>query len=84
MHINDELDALVEQAEAMNLDDPGRCDLAQQIDRDYMSNYYMLPIIRVDYMFLAQPWVLGWETSVNNDIATLPFVKIGDKDRSKY
>ena len=84
MHINDELDALMETAEAMNLDDPGRCDIAQKIDREFMEQYYIVPIIRVDYMFLAQPWVLGWETSVNNDIATLPFVKIGVKDRSRY
>ena len=84
MHVNDALDALIESAETLSLDDPKRCAAANEIDLTFMNNYYILPVLRTDHHFLIQPWVLGMDTSVNLDIVTLPFVKIGVKDRSAY
>ena len=84
MHVNAELDTKIEAANSLALDDPGRCSAFQAVDRDIMNNYYMIPIIGVDYALMVQPWMLGFETSVNNDFATLNWMKIGEKDRSKY
>ena len=79
MHINDELDAKMELANGMALDDPGRCAALQEIDRDFMEGYYMIPVTTVRYHYLVQPWIHGFESSVNNDLASLPFMKIGKK-----
>jgi ABC-type transport system substrate-binding protein len=81
LHVNDNLDAKIEAANALPLDDADRCSAYQEIDRDIMNNYYILPAIGVNYTFLVQPWVHGFETSVNNDFGTLPFIKIGNKVR---
>ena len=81
MHVNDELDAKVDAANIMALDDPGRCAALQEIDRIFMENYYILPVTTIRYHYLVQPWILGFETSVNNDLQSIPFMKIGDKTR---
>ena len=84
LHINDALDQKLDIANDLALDDPGRCQEFRDIDNEFMAGYYILPIHRVDYKFLANPWLIGFETSVNNDFYTLPFMKVGEKDRSKY
>ena len=81
MHVNDELDAKLDAANAMDLADPGRCGAFQDVDREFMENYYILPMTQVKYMFLVNPWVHGFETSVNNDFGSLPFMKIGNRNR---
>ena len=81
MHVNDPLDAKLDAANAMGLADPGRCAAFQEVDREFMENYYILPMTQVIYMFLVNPWVLGFETSVNNDFGSLPFMKLGERTR---
>jgi len=81
MHVNDELDAKLDAANAMALSDPDRCAAMQEVDKTFMSNYYILPMTQVAYMFLVNPWVYGFETSVNNDFGTLPFMKMGARSR---
>ena len=81
LHVNDALDAKLDAANALRLDDPGRCAAFQEVDREFMEGYYILPVKSVHYSFLVQPWVIGLETSVNNDIGTLPFLKIGKRTR---
>ena len=83
-HQNDTLDNFIDYANALPLDDPNRCSTFQAVDRDFMESYYLLPIVGGNSQFLVQPWVQGFETSVSNDIGTLPFIKIGVKDRSAY
>lgn len=78
---NESLDAKLEAANAMPLTDPQRCELLQEVDSEFMDNYYIFPIAKVDSWFLVQPWVQGFETSAGNDISTLPFVKIGSRTR---
>ena len=79
MHVNDELDAKLEAANLLGLDDPGRCAAFQEVDQENQSMYYYIPITAVNYQFLVQPWVLGFETSVNNDIGGLHYIKLGKK-----
>ena len=81
MHVNDPLDAKLDAANAMSLGDPTRCAAFQEVDREFMENYYILPMTQVAYMFLVNPWVLGFETSVNNDFGSLPFMKLGERTR---
>ena len=79
MHVNDALDAKLDAAQALFLDDPGRCAAFQEVDREFMENYYILPNITLNYQWLVQPWVHGWEAAVQGMIATLPYIKIGAK-----
>ena len=55
MHVNDALDARLDAANALRLDDPGRCAAFQGVEREFMGNYYILPITKLDYKFLVQP-----------------------------
>ena len=80
MHVNDALDARLDAANALRLDDPGRCAAFQAVELEFMASYYILPIIKLDFKFLVQPWVFGLQSSVNNDIGTLPYMKIGKRD----
>ena len=83
-HIDDELDAKIEVLEALPLDDPGRCETAQEIEREFWDKVYLMPMHASNFNFLVQPWVLGFGAGNGIDFTTLPFMKIGVKDRSKY
>lgn len=74
MHVNDEIDAKLDAANAMSLQDPTRCDAFLEVDHMFMDEYYILPFNAVNYMFLVQPWVAGFQTSVSNDINSLPHI----------
>ena len=80
MHVNDELDAKLERANAMRLDDRDRCAAYREVDQEFMNNYYILPTVRLNYNYLVQPWVIGMELSVQGMIPSLPFMKIGKKN----
>ena len=71
------LDALVEHARSLPLDDPERCAAFQAVEEEYMDKVYMLPIRWVGGVkWLVQPWVIGFESSSNVDINTLPWMYI--------
>jgi ABC-type transport system substrate-binding protein len=78
---NPKLTQLVDDANALALNDPGRCDAFLEVEAEFMDNYYIMPIINLQYGFLVQPWVLGFETSINNDFASLPWMRIGKRVR---
>ena len=78
---NLELDAKLTAANSMSPTDPNRCLLLQEVDQDFMDNYFILPLTKVNAWFLVQPWVLGFETSAGNDLGSLPFMKIGQRTR---
>ena len=80
MHVNDEIDAKLDAANVMDLADPERCDAFLEVDRLFMDQYYILPFNAVNFHFLVQPWVAGFQTTVSNDIFTLPFIKITGRD----
>ena len=83
-HIDDELDAKIEALGFMPLDDPGRCETVQEIEREFWDKVYLMPMHQANFHFLVQPWVLGFGTSNAVDLTTLPWWKIGVKDRSAY
>ncbi len=71
------LDAMVEHARSLPLDDPDRCAAFQAVEKEYMDKVYMLPIRWVDGVrWLVQPWVVGFESSANLDINTMPWMYI--------
>ena len=77
LHVNDELDAKLDRANSLALDDPGRCAAFQEVDREFMANYYLLPNLTLNYQWLVQPWVHGWESAVQGMVSTFPFIKLG-------
>ena len=71
------LDALMEYARSLPLDDPERCAAFQAVEEEYMDKVYMMPIRWVGGVrWLVQPWVVGFESSANLDINTLPWMYI--------
>ena len=83
-HIDDGLDAKIEALNVMTLDDPRRCEVVQEVEREFWDKVYLMPMHQANFHFLVQPWVLGFGTSNAFDLTTLPFMKLGVKDRSKY
>ena len=71
------LDALLEHARSLPLDDPNRCAAFQAVEEEYMDKVYMLPLRWVGGVrWLVQPWVVGFESSANLDINTLPWMYV--------
>ena len=71
------LDALLEHARSLPLDDPDRCAAFQAVEEVYMDKVYMMPIRWVGGVkWVVQPWVIGFESSANLDINTLPWMYI--------
>ena len=71
------LDALVEHARSLPLPDRGRCAAYRAVEEEYMDKVYMLPIRWFGVArWLVQPWVIGFESSRNLDINTLPWMYI--------
>ena len=49
----------------------------QAVEEEYMDKVYMLPIRWVGGVrWLVQPWVVGFESSSNLDINTMPWMYI--------
>ena len=71
------LDALVEHARSLELDDPDRCATWQAVEEEYMDKVYIMPIRWVGGVkWIVQPWVVGFESSSNIDINTMPWMYI--------
>ena len=69
--------ALVEHARSLPLDDPERCAAFQAVEEEYMDKVYMLPIRWVGGVkWVVQPWVVGFESTSNLDINTLPWMYV--------
>ena len=71
------LDALIEHARSLPLDDPDRCAAFRAVEEEYMDKVYMMPIRWVDGVkWVVQPWAVGFESTSNLDINTLPWMYI--------
>ena len=71
------MDALVEHARSLPLDDPDRCAAWQAVEEEYMDKVYVMPIRWVGGVkWIVQPWVVGFESSSNIDINTMPWMYI--------
>ncbi|MBZ0294552.1 MAG: ABC transporter substrate-binding protein [Anaerolineae bacterium] len=65
----DELASMIEEANAMTVDDPGRCDLYQEIESKLiLEEAAVWPQIGVPYNWLVKPYIQGFETNLNQDI----------------
>ena len=84
-HFNRELDGLIDAANALALDDPGRCQAYNDAEQLFYDQYYMMMgLAQDDTAWLARPWVLGFETTFGLDWASLPWMRIGKRDASLY
>jgi ABC-type transport system substrate-binding protein len=79
MHVNDSLDAKLDAANQLALDDAGRCAAFREVDQEFMNGYYIIPSVRLNYNYVVNPWVFGLEPSVQGTIPTLPFLKVGER-----
>ena len=71
------LDALFEHARSLPLDDPNRCAAFQAVEEEYMDKVYVMPTHWVSGVrWVVQPWVVGFESSTNVDINTLPWMYV--------
>ena len=71
------LDALVEHARSLPLDDPERCAAWQAVEEEYMDKVYFMPIRWVGGVkWVVQPWAVGFESTSNLDINTMPWMYI--------
>ena len=67
------LDGLVEGARSLPLDHPGRCEAFQAVEQEHMDQVQSIPIRWVDSVrWVVQPWVVGFESTTNHDINTMP------------
>ncbi len=82
---NPQLDALIEAAQRLNLDDPSYCSAWQEIEKAIMDNYYYFPLMAGDdRTWVVQPWVQGYVGSLGQYFNTLPWWQIGERDRGLY
>ena len=82
---NPGLDALIEAAQSMTLDDPNYCGAWQEIEKTIMENYYYFPLMAGDDRnWVVQPWVQGYVGSLGTYFNSLPWWQIGVRDRSLY
>ena len=71
------LDALVEHARSLPLDDPERCAAFQAVEEEYMDKVYFMPIRWVGGVkWVVQPWAVGFESTSNLDINTMPWMYV--------
>ena len=71
------MDALVEHARSLPLDDPERCAAWQAVEEEYMDKVYFMPIRWVGGVnWIVQPWAVGFESTSNLDINTLPWMYV--------
>ncbi len=82
---NPQLDALIEAAQSMTLDDPNYCNAWNEIEKTIMDNYYYFPLMAGDgATWVVQPWIQGYVPSLGQYFNTLPWWQIGARDRSLY
>ena len=71
------MDALVEHARSLQLDDPTRCAAWNAVEEEYLDKVYMIPIRwGSGRRWVVQPWVVGFESSFNVDINSQPWMYV--------
>ena len=80
-HINPELDSLIDHANSLSMDDPGRCAAYQEAEQLFYEQFYMMMGLGLDDMsWLARPWMIDFEVTFGLDWASLPWMRIGKRD----
>ncbi|MFN3225854.1 MAG: ABC transporter substrate-binding protein, partial [Hyphomicrobiales bacterium] len=60
-----EIDALLEEAAALPVDDPRRVELAQQAQRKFLEGYYFIPFFHEAMSRSAMPYVSGIDKNLD-------------------
>ena len=82
---NPQLDAQIDAARQMTLDDPNYCNAWNEIEKTIMDNFYYFPLMSGDgSTWVVQPWIQGYVGSLGQYFNTLPWWQIGARDRSLY
>ena len=67
-HINPELDSLIDRANSLSIDDPGRCAAFQEAEQFFYQQYYTMMGLGLDDMsWLARPWLIDFEVTFGLD-----------------
>jgi len=68
-------------ANNMTLQDPGRCAAYQKAELGILENYRYMPILEVGpFTWMARPWVLNYQTTMEIYHRTLPYLAIAKRD----
>ena len=80
------IDALIDRAMVMTMDDPDRCKAFVEADRAVSAEYRRIPIFTVKggTTSMVAPWVQGFELAWYGDWTNVPYWKIGKRDRELY
>ena len=71
------MDALVEHARTLPIDDPDRCKAWQAVEEEYLDKVYMIPIRWAGGIkWVVQPWVVGFESGFNRELGTMPWMYV--------
>ena len=69
--MDEELGALVDEMALYSSTDPEYCDFVQEVESRILGHYYLLPMIWELYEYNTEPWIVGFDTNVDNNWTSL-------------
>ena len=69
--VDEELGALVNEMALYSSADPEYCDFVQEVESRILGHYYLLPMIWDLYEYNTKPWIIGFDTNVDNNWTSL-------------
>ena len=69
--VDEELGALVGEMALYSSADPEYCDFVQEVESRILGHYYLLPMIWDLYEYNTKPWIIGFDTNVDNNWTSL-------------
>lgn len=69
--VDEELGALVDEMALYSSADPEYCDFVQEVESRILGHYYLLPMIWDLYEYNTKPWIIGFDTNVDNNWTSL-------------
>ena len=69
--VDEELGALVDEMALHSSADPEYCDFVQEVESRILGHYYLLPMIWDLYEYNTKPWIVGFDTNVDNNWTSL-------------
>jgi len=65
--VDPELQAMIEEISTLSADAPDFCAKVQAAEAKLLGNYYFLPMIWDLYEYNVKPWVMNFDTNVDNN-----------------
>ncbi|MDE0141541.1 MAG: ABC transporter substrate-binding protein [Caldilineaceae bacterium] len=69
--VDEDLGALVDEMALYSSADPEYCDFVQEVESRILGHYYLLPMIWDLYEYNTKPWIVGFDTNVDNNWTSL-------------